>query len=70
MRGRLRWCNFNMFGMVDLKISEIVYGLNQMENKILLPSENFTEEDFASRRIYKEIVWHNLRKKESIINQK
>lgn len=58
-----------MFGMVNVKISEIVDDLSQTEDKLLLPNANFTE-DFARRMIYQEIFWHNLQKKESIINKK
>lgn len=59
-----------MFGMLDLKIEEIMDELNQQEDKLLLPNVNLSKADFANRRNYQENFWHNLHIKESIINQK
>lgn len=54
LRGRLRWWNLNVFGMVELKIEEIVDDLNQWEDKLLHPNANLTKADFTNRRIYLE----------------
>ncbi|XP_058783968.1 uncharacterized protein LOC131658719 [Vicia villosa] len=40
LRGRLRWWNREVFGMVELKIQDIVNDLNRLEDKMLIPNIN------------------------------
>lgn len=41
-----------MFGMVDLKINEVVDDLNTLKDRMLQSNATIIEKEFADRRLY------------------